>query len=347
MTTVAVQPPHRFDETALAVYLTGRISGAETGLTIRQFQGGQSNPTFLLTTGNGRRYVLRKKPPGVLLPKAHQVEREHCIMAALAKTDVPVPTMHLLCEADDVIGTAFFVMDHVEGRVLQEPLLELPKVERAQLFTSAVETLSHLHAVDWQAAGLADFGRADGYVARQIARWSQQYEASRAENGVPEIDWLKDWLAEHDSVADETAIVHGDFRLGNMVVDMERPKVVSLLDWELSTLGHPLADLAYFCMPYHLPAKVTGVRGMDGLDLAELGIPAESDLVLNYCAASGRSGVPDWPFFLAFSLFRMAAILHGVAARGAQGNASSSDARVVGSRAVHYAEAGKRVAKTA
>jgi aminoglycoside phosphotransferase (APT) family kinase protein len=348
-TTVAMRQAHRFDEAVLAGYLAGRLPGVETGLSVRQFQGGQSNPTFLLTTGDGRRYVLRKKPPGTLLPKAHQIEREHRIMAALVTTSVPVPAMRLICETDDVIGTAFFVMDHVDGRLLQEPLLELPKGERAPLFFDAIETLAHLHSVDWRAAGLADFGRPDTYAARQVARWSQQYEASRAGTGVeiPAIDWLKAWLAERDSVADETAIVHGDFRLGNMIVDTEGPHVAAVIDWELSTLGHPLADLAYFCMPYHLPANVNGVRGMDGLDLGELGIPAEADLVISYCEASRRSGVSDWPYFLAFSLFRMAAILHGVAARGVQGNASNSDAREVGSRAMHYAEAGKRVAKAA
>ncbi len=344
-TTIPVRPAHRFDEAALADYLKGRIAGAETGLTFRQFRGGQSNPTFLLTTGDDRRYVLRKKPPGTLLPKAHQVEREYRVMAALAKTDVPVPVMRLLCEDEEIIGTAFFVMDYVDGLVVQEPPLELPKALRAPLIIDAVNTLARLHAVDPQAVDLEGFGRPDNYVARQVARWSQQYEASRLEADIPAMGWLKDWLAEHRGAADETAIVHGDFRLGNLIVDSEEPKVVAVLDWELSTLGHPLADLAYFCMPYHLPAKVGGVRGLEGLDLGDIGIPAEEELLAAYCALSVRADVPDWSYLLVFSLFRMAAILQGVAARAVQGNASSDDARQVGGRAGLLAEAGKRIAQ--
>ncbi len=342
-----VRSEHRFDERTLAEYLRGRLPGAEAGISIRQFKGGQSNPTFLLITADGLRYVLRKKPPGDLLPKAHQVEREYRVMAALADTPVPVPTMRLLCESDDVIGTAFFVMDFVEGVTAQEPLLDLPKNARAPLFFDAVKTMASLHKVDWRKVGLADFGRPDSYVPRQIDRWSRQYEASRLEADIPAMGWLRDWLVEHDGVADETAIAHGDFRLGNMMFDVERLNVVAVLDWELSTLGHPLADLAYFCMPYHLPADANRMRGVVGLDLGELGIPREEELLAAYCDQSGHSAVPDWPFFLAFSLFRMAAILQGVAARAAQGNASSADARLVGGRASMFAEVGKTIAQAA
>lgn len=345
--TVAVRAAHRFNEAALADYLKGRVAGAESGLSIRQFQGGQSNPTFLLATGDGRRYVLRKKPPGKLLPKAHQVEREHRVMAALADTDVPVPAMRLLCETDEVIGTAFFVMDYVDGLVVQEPPLELRKEARAPLLLDAVSTLARLHRVDWRAVGLGDFGRPDNYVARQVARWSQQYEASRTDTDIPAVGWLKDWLAEHGGIADETSIVHGDFRLGNTIVEKSRPKVAAVLDWELATLGHPLADLAYFCMPYHLPAELDGVRGLVGLDLAELGVPSEEEMLATYCELSGRADIPDWPYLLVFSLFRMAAILQGVAARAVLGNASSADARQIGSGAALMAEAGKRIAEAA
>jgi aminoglycoside phosphotransferase (APT) family kinase protein len=343
--TDEVRAEHRFNEKALAGYLEGRLAGAESGFSVCQFRGGQSNPTFLLVTGDGRRYVLRKKPPGALLPKAHQVEREYRVMAALAETAVPVPAMRLMCESDEVIGTAFFVMDFVDGLAVQEPLLELPKHGRAPVFFDAIATLASLHAVDWQQVGLGDFGRPDNYVPRQIDRWSKQYEASRIDADIPAMGWLKDWLAEHDAVADETAIAHGDFRLGNMIVERTRPKVAAVLDWELSTLGHPLADLAYLCMPYHLPANVSGMRGLIGLDLADLGIPPEDELLAAYCERSGRSEVPNWSYFLAFSLFRMAAILQGVAARAVQGNASSADARMVGGRAGMFAEAGKSVAQ--
>jgi aminoglycoside phosphotransferase (APT) family kinase protein len=346
-TTIAVRPAHRFDEPALAEYLTGRIPGVETGLSLLQFQGGQSNPTFLLTTGDDRRYVLRKKPPGRLLPKAHQVDREYRVMAALAGSAVPVPAMLLLCESDDVIGTAFFVMDYVEGLVVQEPPLELPKDARAPLFIDAIDTLARLHTIDWRQVGLDDFGRPDNYVPRQVARWSQQYEASRTDADIPAMGWLKDWLAEHEGAADETAIVHGDFRLGNTIVDAARSKLVAVLDWELATLGHPLADLAYFCMPYHLPANVSGMRGLQGLDLDALGLPAERTLLARYCELSGRSEVSGWSYLLVFSLFRMAAILQGVAARAVQGNASSADALKVGGRAGLLAEAGKRIAEVA
>ena len=345
--TEPVRAGHCFDEAALAGYLKGRLAGAESGIAVRQFKGGQSNPTFLLTTGDGQRYVLRKKPPGALLPKAHQVEREYRVMAALADTAVPVPAMRLLCENPDVIGTPFFVMDLVEGVTAPEPLLELPMRVRAPVFFDAIKTLASLHAVDWRKVGLADFGRPDSYVARQIDRWSRQYEASRTDADIPALDWLRDWLVEHDSVADETAIAHGDFRLGNMIIEPRQAKVAAVLDWELSTLGHPLADLAYFCMPYHLPASIAGTRGVVGLNLAALGIPAEAELLAAYCERSGRSDIPSWPYFLAFSLFRMAAILQGVAARAVQGNASSADARAVGGRAGTFAEAGKDVAQAA
>jgi len=345
--TIEVRPQHRFDEAALAAYLSGRLAGAESGLAVRQFQGGQSNPTYLLSCGDGRTYVLRKKPPGQLLPRAHQVEREYRVMAALAGSAVPVPAMRLLVEDEGVIGTAFFVMDFVEGLVLQEPPLELPGPARASLYFEMMDTLAALHGVDWQAVGLADFGRAEGYVPRQIARWSQQYEASRLGAENRDMDWLKDWLAERADIADASAIVHGDFRLGNMIVRAAAPHIRAVLDWELSTIGHPLADLAYCCMPYHLPVGVKGVRGLVGLDLADIGLPGEEDMLARYCAASGREGVPDWSFFVAFSLFRIAAILQGVFARAQQGNASSADAAEVGAHAGMLAAAGRQVAEAA
>lgn len=341
-----VLPAHRFDEAALAAYLRDRLEGAADGLTVRQFQGGQSNPTFLLTVGGGHRYVLRKKPPGTLLPKAHQVEREYRIMDALRDTPVPVPRMRLLCEDPAIIGTAFYVMDYVDGRIIADPAAPgLTPEERRQSREAMIDTLAALHAVDWRALGLENFGRPANYVARQVDRWSRQYAASRTGTESPAMDRLMAWLPRHIPPHDETAIAHGDFRPGNLMLHPQRPEVVAVLDWELSTLGHPLADLAYFCLPYHLPAGIYGVRGLQGLDLEALGIPSEEDILATYCARTGRPSIPHWSFFLAFSLFRLAAILQGVAARAAQGNASSADAAEVGGRAGLLADVGRAIAE--
>jgi aminoglycoside phosphotransferase (APT) family kinase protein len=343
---VEVLAAHRFDEGALADYLRPKLEGIAQGLTVRQFQGGQSNPTFLLEAG-GQRYVLRKKPPGKLLPSAHQVEREYKVLAALKDTDVPVPPVHLLCEDASVIGTAFYVMDYVPGRLYSQPTLaEAPRQERAAIYEAMADTLARLHRVDWQAVGLADFGRPSGYVARQIKRWSGQYEASRT-GEMPAMEKLMAWLPEHIPAEDETAIAHGDFRPGNLLLHPERPEVVAVLDWELATLGHPLADLAYCCMPYHLPAGVAGVKGLVGLDLAAEGLPPESRFLAAYRERVGRQRIEHWNFFLAFSLFRLAAILQGVYHRALQGNASNADALEVGQRAGILAEAGWRLAQDA
>ncbi|HEX5515440.1 MAG TPA: phosphotransferase family protein, partial [Gammaproteobacteria bacterium] len=271
---VDVLPAHRFDETALREYLRPQLEGVEQSFSVKQFQGGQSNPTFLLEAG-GRRYVLRKKPPGKLLPSAHQIEREYRVIEALQQTDVPVPTTRLLCEDDSVIGTAFYVMDFVEGRVLEHPALpNAPKEQRWAIYEAMADTLAKLHRVDWQAVGLEGYGRPDQYVQRQINRWSQQYEASKT-GDLPAMERLMQWLPAHAPERDETTIAHGDFRLGNLMLHPTRPEVIAVLDWELSTLGHPLADLGYCCMPYHLPGDMPGIRGVTGLDLKAENIPDE------------------------------------------------------------------------
>ncbi|RFA27268.1 phosphotransferase family protein [Alkalilimnicola ehrlichii] len=330
---------HRFDENALQEYLGPKLEGFSAGMRVMQFQGGQSNPTFLLEAGS-KRYVLRKKPPGKLLPSAHMIEREYKVIAALNGTDVPVPTAHLLCEDADIIGTPFYVMDFVDGRVYAEPhLRSAPREERPAIFESMVDTLARLHNVDWQAVGLADFGKPENYVARQIKRWSQQYEASKTEE-MPAMESLMRWLPDNIPDQDETGIAHGDFRHGNLMLHPERTEVVAVLDWELSTLGHPLADLAYFCLPYHLPASEKGAKGLVGLDFAAENIPSEEDVLAAYCKRSGRDGIPNWNFFLAFSLFRLAAILQGVYARALAGNASNADALQVGKRAGLLAQVG-------
>lgn len=343
---VDVLPAHRFDESALREYLRPQLDGVEQGFVVKQFQGGQSNPTFLIEAG-GRRYVLRKKPPGKLLPSAHQIEREYRVIEALQKTDVPVPTTRLLCEDDSIIGTAFYVMDFVEGRVLEHPALQnAPREQRWAIYEAMADTLAKLHRVDWRAVGLEGYGRPDQYVQRQIKRWSQQYEASKT-GELPAMEKLMQWLPAHAPERDETAIAHGDFRLGNLMLHPTKSEVIAVLDWELSTLGHPLADLGYCCMPYHLPSDLPGIRGVVGMDLAAENIPDEQTFLRIYSERVGRDSIPDWYFFLAFSLFRIAAILQGVYARALQGNASNADALKVGERAGVLAEIGWQLAQQA
>lgn len=334
-----IRAGHAFDQTRLAEYLTDHLPGFHRPLSVRQFEGGQSNPTFLLDTPGvetpERRYVLRKKPSGELLPSAHLIEREYRVMAALADTAVPVPKVHLLCEDAAIIGTPFFVMDYITGRLLRDPALPgLSPDQRPAVFDAQMRTLAALHAVDIDAAGLGDYGKRGAYVARQIKRWSQQYRATETET-IAAMDRLIDWLPEHLPTEDSTALVHGDYRIDNLLFHPERPEVLAVLDWELSTLGHPLADLAYTCMVYHvrLPDGYLGdAAGHDG-------VPTEAELVARYCEYSGRNGITDWPFYLAFSLFRYAAIVQGVHYRGLQGNASSQRAARYGALARTASEA--------
>lgn len=343
---VDVLSAHRFDEAKLREYLRSHLDGTDKSFTVKQFQGGQSNPTFLLEVG-GKLYVLRKKPPGKLLPSAHQIEREYRVIKALQGTDVPVPPVQLLCEDDSIIGTSFYVMDYLEGRILEHPALDnAPRNQRWAIYEAMADTLARLHRVDWKAVGLEDYGRPDNYVQRQIKRWSQQYEASKT-GDLPAMEKLIEWLPKHAPATDETTIAHGDFRLGNLMLHPTKPEVIAVLDWELSTLGHPLADLGYCCMPYHQPGDAPGIRGIVGLDLKEHNIPDEDTFVKIYCERVGRDGVPDWYFFLAFSLFRIAAILQGVYARALQGNASNADALKVGERAGVLAEIGWQLAQKA
>ena len=267
---VEVLPNHRFDEVALQRYLAGRLPGIEGGCTIRQFQGGQSNPTYHMQTP-GAAYVLRKKPAGVLLASAHAIEREYRVMQALGPTDVPVPRMRLLCEDTDIIGTAFFVMDYLPGRIYTDR--SMPGVDpahRRAAFMDMAAVLARLHRIDPAAVGLADYGRPTHYVPRQIERWTRQYRATNLEPE-PAMDQLIAWLEQHPAVADESAIAHGDYRLGNLIIDPVEPRVAAILDWELSTLGHPLADLAYCCIPWRLPPEQMGVLGLDIEGPAERG----------------------------------------------------------------------------
>lgn len=335
----AISDRHRFDEERLAAYLATRLPDFRGPLTVRQFQGGQSNPTYLLTTP-GQRYVMRSKPGPVerLLPSAHAIEREYRVMSALATQGLPVPRMHLLVEDESVIGRAFYLMEHVEGRIFWNPALpELGTEERGQIYDEMNRVLAALHAVDPQTAGLSDFGKAGNYFARQIGRWSRQYVASETET-IEAMNRLIAWLPEHVPEGDESTVVHGDYRLDNLIFHPTEPRVVAMLDWELSTLGHPLADLSYQCMAWHIPPG--GFRGIGGLDLAALGIPSEADYIARYCARTGRSGIAHWDFYLAYNLFRIAAILQGVYRRATEGMASSDNALETGKNVRALAELG-------
>ena len=335
--TTAVRAQHRFDEPALEAYFRDRIPGFKGPMKVEQFRGGQSNPTYRITAG-GARYVLRRKPPGKLLPSAHAVDREYTVMTALGSTGFPVPKTYLLCEDETVIGTKFFVMDCVEGRILWDQSLPgMTRAERGAIYDEMNRVIAALHGVDYQAIGLADYGRPGNYFARQIKRWGEQYRASETER-IEAMDNLIAWLPENIPAGDETSIVHGDFRLDNMIFHPTEPRVLAVLDWELSTLGHPLADFSYHCMSWHIAPG--GFRGIAGLDLAALGIPSEEEYIARYCEQTGRTGIAHWDFYLAFGLFRIAAILQGIAKRALNGTAASAQAVETGKRARPMAELG-------
>ncbi len=330
---------HRFDAERLAGYLAAHLPGFAGPLTVRQFQGGQSNPTYLLATPGGR-YVMRSKPgPAArLLPSAHAIEREFRVMRALASCGVPVPEVLLLCEDESVIGRAFFLMQHVDGRIFWDPSLPgLTGAERGAIYDEVNRVLAALHSVDVDRAGLADYGKAGNYFARQIGRWSKQYRASETEP-IEAMDRLIEWLPSHVPPGDETGVVHGDFRLDNLIFHQTQPRVLAVIDWELSTLGHPLADFSYLCMSWHIPPGA--FRGIAGLDLAALGIPSEAAFVARYCERTGRSGIGHWNFYLAYNLFRIAAILQGVYRRALEGMASADNALAAGANARTLAQIG-------
>ena len=318
-----VRAAHIIDEAALVNYMEQHVEGFAGELNVRQFEGGQSNPTYLLTTPE-KKYVLRKQPPGELLPSAHQVNREYRVMKALANSSVPVPHMYALCEDTDLLGTKFYIMEMVEGRVFTEALLpSLEKDERWSVYMDLARVLAALHKVDAQAVGLETFGRPGNYYARQVSRWTKQYLASKTIE-IPEMDKLIEWLPEHCPETDETVIVHGDYRLGNVLIHPTEPKIVAVLDWELSTLGHPLADLGYICMDYHTDAY--NGEGLAQPDISAYGIPTEAEFIAAYCEAAGRDGIENWKYYLIYNLFRSAGIIQGVYKRGLDGNASSEKA---------------------
>ena len=345
------RPPreaHRLDETALARWLGEHVEGCRGGaITVQQFKGGQSNPTYWIGVIGGEggdvELVLRKKPPGDLLPSAHAVEREHRIMRALDGTGVPVPKMLGLCEDASVVGTPFFVMRFVAGRIFWDPTL--PELatndERSTIYREYVGALAKLHLVDYAKVGLGDYGKAGGYVGRQVDRWSKQYEASRTSE-IPAMEALMTWIRKDQPQSDETTLIHGDYRIDNIMFAQGEPRALAIIDWELSTLGHPISDLAYACMGYHL--NMPGRGGLAGVDVAALGIPHEQAMVDAYCAATGRQKIADWPYFMAFGIFRLAAIAQGVYKRSLQGNASSDNASTYGAAVGMLAELGCSIA---
>ncbi|HYP86304.1 phosphotransferase [Variovorax sp.] len=343
--TRPVSAQHAFDVQALSDWLSRNLDGFEGPLTVEMFKGGQSNPTYKLVTP-GRSYVMRAKPGPVakLLPSAHAVEREYKVMSGLAGTDVPVPRMYVLCEDEAVIGRAFYVMEFMSGRVLWDQSLPgMANAERAALYDEMNRVIAALHTVDVAARGLSGYGKPGNYFERQIGRWSKQYVASVTEP-IAEMDKLMEWLPAHIPASGRNenlvSVVHGDFRLDNLMFHPTEPRAIAVLDWELSTLGHPLADFSYHCMSWHIPPG--SFRGLGGVDVKSLGIPTESEYIRRYCERTGittpEALAPDWNFYLAYNMFRIAAILQGIAWRAQQGTASSEQAVASGRGARPMAE---------
>lgn len=342
--TKPVEERHRFDEAALARWMEAHVEGYSGPLEVRQFKGGQSNPTYQLVTP-GRAYVLRRKPPGKLLPSAHAVDREFRVIAALHPTGFPVAKPYGLCVDDAVIGTWFYVMEQVEGRILWDGSLPgLTPAERRAIFEAQIETLAALHTTDYRAVGLEDFGKPGNYFARQIDRWTKQYKASETKT-IETMDRLIAWLPGSVPADDQTTIVHGDYRLDNMILHPREPRVIAVLDWELSTLGNPLADFSYFLMNWVMPAD--GRSGLAGLDLPALGIPTVEEAVAQYCRLTGRAGLPELDWYFAYNLFRLAAILQGIAGRVRDGTAASPQALLMASRVEPLAAAAWSFARKA
>ena len=334
-----VEERHRIDAGRLADFLKQHMEGFRGPIEVEQFKGGQSNPTYRITAG-GRRYALRRKPPGKLLPSAHAVDREFKVIKALHAVGFPVARPYVLCEDDAVIGTAFYVMDCIEGRILWDQSLPgMSKAERRAIWEELNRVIALLHSVDYKAVGLADFGKAGSYIERQVGRWTKQYVASETMK-IEAMDRLIEWLPKNIPATDETTIVHGDYRLDNTVFHPTEPKMLAVLDWELSTLGDPLADFSYHCMSWHIPPGK--FRGIAGLPLEELGIPGEREYADLYFKRTGRKGVDPsvWGYYMAYNLFRIAAILQGIAKRVLDGTAASEHAREAGSRAPIMAELG-------
>lgn len=343
--TKPVEERHRIDEGRLEAWLKANVEGYAGPLEVRQFKGGQSNPTYQLVTPN-KRYVLRRKPPGKLLPSAHAVDREFKVISALGKTGFPVAKAYALCTDDDVIGTMFYVMDNVEGRILWDLTLpDYQPAERSAIYKAKIATLAALHNTDYEAIGLGDYGRPGNYFSRQIDRWIKQYKASETQ-AIPAMNRLMEWLPETTPEDDKTSIVHGDYRLDNMILHPTEPRVIAVLDWELSTLGNPLADFSYLLMHWVMPggerASLSGIT-----DFKASGIPSIEEAVEQYCDLTGRSGLPNLDWYFAYNLFRLAGICQGIVGRVRDGTAASAHAQTMEARVPVLAETALHFAKKA
>ncbi|MGB7204949.1 MAG: phosphotransferase family protein [Anderseniella sp.] len=342
-----VRATHRFDEKSLASYMGQHIKGFSGPLSVEQFKGGQSNPTYKLTTPSAS-YVLRRKPPGKLLPSAHAIDREYKVIAALHKQGLPVAGAHLLCTDESIIGTQFYIMEYVDGRVFWEPHMPgLAGPERGAIFAAMNSFMALLHMVDVETAGLSDFGKADGYVARQIKRWSEQYKASETKT-IKAMNNLMDWLPDASPNSGQASLVHGDFRLDNCIIHATAPDIRAVLDWELSTLGDPIADFTYHLMQWRMPPSRTGAGvgslvGHEKLD----GVPALEEYVAWYCEARGLQGIPDLDTYLAYNFFRMAAIFQGIVGRVRDGTAANPRAGEMANLVVPMADVAWDYAKKA
>ncbi len=337
--TKPVEDRHKFDTAKLEAYMHAHVEGFEGPLEVHQFKGGQSNPTYQLITPK-KKYVLRRKPPGKLLPSAHAVDREYRIISALYSVDYPVARPYCLCEDDDVIGTMFYIMEMVEGRILWDPRLpEVPREGRRAIFEAKIETLARLHKIDYAALGLEDFGKPGNYFARQISRWSKQYVASETQT-IDSMNKLMDWLPANIPGVDETSIVHGDYRLDNMVLHASEPRVLAVLDWELSTLGHPLGDFTYHLMQWFMPAEGASTTSLIDSDFDALNIPTAAEYTALYCQHTGRDSIENMDFYIAYNMFRLAGILQGIVGRVRDGTASNAHAAAMEDRVKPLSDVG-------
>ena len=323
--TAEVRAAHRFDEEALVAWMSENISGFSGSLKVEEFKGGQSNPTYKLMTPD-RNYVLRRKPPGPILKGAHSVEREARILKALYSQDFPVAKVYGECADESVIGSPFYIMEMVEGRIFWDARFPAAsREERPALFDAMNETIASLHCIDYKKAGLEDFGKTGNYLERQIALWTRQYVQDEDAGRDPDMDFMLEWFPRNIPEGDETTIVHGDFKCDNMIFHPTEPKVIAVLDWELSTLGDPLVDFAYHAMMYDMPPEI--IAGLQGADVKALNIPSLREYIEAYCRRTGRKDIPNWNFYVAFNYFRLAAIFHGIKGRVIRGTAASAHAK--------------------